>query len=86
MSTEADELALFHVMLGCCLDSARLGHATVRLELEDGGVVEGRIIQSAIAESESEGIDHTGTRRQVTVGDTLVDLEGVRRYCVVRPG
>ena len=55
------------------------------VELDDGSTVEGVPYGRADAEDHGEELDHSGTRRELEIGDTVVETARVRRYCVTRP-
>lgn len=81
-----DDVGLFYVMLGECCDAARLGHVSMRLELDDGTGIEGVPAESAIADRTERQIDATGTRPELLIAGIAVPLDRVRRYTVIRPG
>lgn len=86
MST-VDRIHHFHVMVGNCCDGARLAGLPVRVELDDGSVVEGVPSQSAtVAFDAADQLDHTGVAQWLELDGTPVELERVRSYSVARAG
>lgn len=83
MATE-DQLNHFLVMLGSCAEGARLAHATLTVELDDGTQVEG-VPFGPPEEDFAKQVDHTGTARVLLLGGTQVETARVRSYRVSRP-
>ena len=86
MSTAEDRRAHYIVMLGSCFDGARLGGMSIRLELEDGTVVEGVPSATPVGDGREVEVDHTGMSPYLEIDRQLVAIANVRQYCVARPG
>lgn len=86
MSTTEDRRAHYIVMLGSCCDGARLGGMSIRVELEDGTVVEGVPTATPVGDARDRQLDHTGMNPYLQIDRTLVKVADVRSYCVQRPG
>ncbi len=80
-----DRLNEFYVMLGSCLDAARLARLEVELEFDDGTRTRDIPVESALAAPNEPELDHTGACTRMTLGGTSVELARVRRYAVERP-
>ena len=80
-----DRLDEFYVMLGSCMDAARLARLAVELELDDGTVTRDVPVESALAAPDEPELDHSGARTRLTFGGTSIELARVRRYAIERP-
>ncbi len=83
---QTEQRSLFVIMIGACIDAARLGDVSIRLELEDGTAVEGVPSAPAAADFSSRELDHTGVKPVLAVAGTLVPAERVRSFSATRPG
>lgn len=81
---DPDQVNQFLVMLGSCADGARLAHARLAVELEDGTEVEGVPSVSPIDESERQ-LDSSGTGRVLILDGVPVQAAEVRSYRVTKP-
>lgn len=76
----------FFSVLGGAVEAARLGGLCVRVELEDGRIVEGVPEESPLSQGRGETeIDDSGVRADLVLGDTLVMTSRVRCFVVERP-
>jgi hypothetical protein len=84
--SHTEQRSLFVVMIGACIDAALLGNVSIRLELEDGSVIEGVPSAPAAADFSGQEVDHTGVRPVLSIDGTLVRAEHVRSFTASRPG
>lgn len=82
MTMTEDRRGHYIVMLGSCCDGARMGGMSVRVELEDGTVVEG--VPTAAPDGDAR--DGTGLDPYLVIDHVRVRATDVRSYCVGRPG
>lgn len=85
MSHEEDRIDTFYEAMGHCLETARLARLTVRVELDDGSIVEGVPQHSPLADEGTGEIDHSGTRFSLRVDGETVALQDARAYTLERP-
>ena len=83
---QTEQRNLFVTMIGTCIDAARLGDVSIRLELDDGTAVEGVPSAPATADFSSRELDHTGVKPVLAVDGTLVPAERVHSFRATRPG
>lgn len=77
----------FFSMLGDAVEAARLGRLRVRVELDDGSVVEAVPEESPLADGKDvTEVDSSGVRADLELGDTIVMVRRIRRFTVDRPG
>lgn len=81
---DAAQVEQFVVMLGSCMDSARLAGLPVRVELDDGSVVEGIPSASPNVEGDDTEFDHSGMSDRIELDGTTVVTTRVRSYAVTR--
>jgi hypothetical protein len=79
-----EQIAQFAVMLGVACDSARLAGLPVRVELDDGSIIEGIPSQPTEGRTPSDEFDHSGTRKWLELDRTAILTARVRSFRVAR--